>query len=145
MTPPPNGRASRLRHNPRRRAKVSLTPLIDVVFILLVFFMLASSFQSWRHIPLDAPARAGTTAAGDGPPTALLRLTSGGDFALNGAEIARADLRERLAAFARRTEPPRLLVAPGDAVAIQETVAALDLATAAGLQDVRLLQEGGTP
>ncbi len=28
----------------RRRSLISLTPLIDVVFILLVFFMLASSF-----------------------------------------------------------------------------------------------------
>jgi biopolymer transport protein ExbD len=35
---------------PPRRAVVSLTPLIDVVFILLVFFMLASSFVKWRAI-----------------------------------------------------------------------------------------------
>ena len=40
----------------RRRSPISLTPLIDVVFILLVFFMLASSFLDWRSITLAAPS-----------------------------------------------------------------------------------------
>src|SRR5690606_18422295 len=42
----------------RRRSTISLTPLIDVVFILLVFFMLASSFLDWRAIDLRAPGPA---------------------------------------------------------------------------------------
>lgn len=37
----------------RRRSLISLTPLIDVVFILLVFFMLASSFIDQRDIKLS--------------------------------------------------------------------------------------------
>ena len=40
--------------NSRRRALISLTPLIDMVFILMVFFMLASSFQTWRAIAVTA-------------------------------------------------------------------------------------------
>ena len=38
---------------PPRRRLISLTPLIDVVFILLVFFMLASSFMEWRLVDLQ--------------------------------------------------------------------------------------------
>jgi len=33
---------------------MSLTPLIDVVFLLLVFFMLSSSFIQWRQVDLQA-------------------------------------------------------------------------------------------
>lgn len=46
----------------KRKNAISLTPLIDVVFILLLFFMLTSSFVPWRIVdtPLsvttDAPA-----------------------------------------------------------------------------------------
>lgn len=42
---------------PRRKQLISLTPLIDVVFILLLFFMLTSSFVAWRTVdtPLAAP------------------------------------------------------------------------------------------
>ncbi len=39
---------------PRRKQAISLTPLIDVVFILLLFFMLSSSFSQWRQIKLPA-------------------------------------------------------------------------------------------
>ena len=42
---------------PRKKQLISLTPLIDVVFILLLFFMLTSSFVAWRTLdtPLAAP------------------------------------------------------------------------------------------
>ncbi|MFK7793737.1 MAG: ExbD/TolR family protein [Gammaproteobacteria bacterium] len=38
---------------PRRKSLVNLTPLIDVVFILLIFFMLASNFIRWHYIELS--------------------------------------------------------------------------------------------
>jgi biopolymer transport protein ExbD len=37
--------------------KISLTPLIDVVFILLLFFMLSSTFTQWRQITISAPSQ----------------------------------------------------------------------------------------
>ena len=36
-----------------RKSLVNLTPLIDVVFILLIFFMLASNFIRWHYIELS--------------------------------------------------------------------------------------------
>lgn len=44
---------------PRRRNAISLTPLIDVVFILLLFFMLTSQFIQQRRVDLPVPT-AGT-------------------------------------------------------------------------------------
>lgn len=43
---------------PKRKNAISLTPLIDVVFILLLFFMLTSSFVPWRIVdtPLSVPS-----------------------------------------------------------------------------------------
>ncbi|UZE94567.1 ExbD/TolR family protein [Alkalimarinus alittae] len=35
--------------------RISLTPLIDVVFILLLFFMLSSSFSHWFSIDISMP------------------------------------------------------------------------------------------
>ena len=43
-------------HMPRTN-KISLTPLIDVVFILLLFFMLSSSFSRWFSIDISAPKK----------------------------------------------------------------------------------------
>lgn len=39
----------------RRKLTISLTPLIDVVFILLLFFMLTSSFTPWRVLQTNLP------------------------------------------------------------------------------------------
>jgi biopolymer transport protein ExbD len=44
-----------------KRSLISLTPLIDVVFILLIFFMLASSFLEWQYIQLSVAASDTTT------------------------------------------------------------------------------------
>ncbi|WP_421846507.1 ExbD/TolR family protein [Marinomonas sp.] len=47
---------------PKRKNAISLTPLIDVVFILLLFFMLTSSFVPWRIVdtPLSVASDAQT-------------------------------------------------------------------------------------
>ncbi len=38
---------------PRRRVvRVSLTPLIDIIFILLIFFMLSTQFVQWRRLEI---------------------------------------------------------------------------------------------
>lgn len=37
----------------RKKSLVNLTPLIDVVFILLIFFMLASNFTRWHTLELS--------------------------------------------------------------------------------------------
>ncbi len=39
--------------SPNKKSLVNLTPLIDVVFILLIFFMLASNFIRWHYIELS--------------------------------------------------------------------------------------------
>ena len=54
-----------------RRRAIGLAPLIDVVFILLLFFMLTTSFLQWREIPISIPAAGGTPQAKD---IRLLRL-----------------------------------------------------------------------
>ncbi|MCY4096296.1 MAG: biopolymer transporter ExbD [Gammaproteobacteria bacterium] len=45
-----------------RRRGVSLVPLVDVVFILLLFFMLSSTFIQKRQVPMDLPT-VSTTAS----------------------------------------------------------------------------------
>lgn len=71
---------------PRSRKRfISLTPLINVVFILLVFFMLASNYLQWRSIELNAPA---VQAAGSPLEGAILvRLRTDGSIDLNGERL----------------------------------------------------------
>ena len=78
---------------PRPRRRPSLTPMIDVVFLLLIFFMLAARFGMDAALPLDP----GAMGAGDyqGPP----RLVGIGPDALrlNGQAVVVEDLPVALA------------------------------------------------
>jgi biopolymer transport protein ExbD len=121
----------------KRRALVSLTPLIDVVFILLVFFMLVSQFADWRTIRLDAPTEAGDGASLRG--AVLVRLHAGG-LDVNGRAVASGRLERHLRRALGEGGPARVLVQPGEGVSLQRAVRVLDIATAAGAGDVKLLE-----
>ncbi len=100
--------------------ELDLTPLLDVVFILLIFFVLAASFAV-RGLDLDLPpAQSGRALSGR---VVELRLLSDGSFECDGVPVARGDIRPRLQRLVRdfRTRPGQLVLraapdAPVDAL-----------------------------
>lgn len=74
-----------------RRSSISLTPLIDVVFILLLFFMLTSSFIQWRAVDLSLSiASEGGQTSQDAP--GELHLQTTGQVYLNGQLVHQEEL-----------------------------------------------------
>ena len=124
----------------RKRALISLTPLIDVVFILLVFLMLASSFLDWRAIDLDVPVKTGAVAASQDivlveiRPEGLLLETESVSI-----ETLALRVKERLA-----TTPMPVFIKPTAGVPLQRMVEVLDRLTAAGVSDLTLIREPET-
>jgi biopolymer transport protein ExbD len=118
---------------PRRRGP-SLTPMIDVVFLLLVFFMLAARFGMEEAVPLGV---AGSGGAYEGPPR-LIEVRPDG-LLLNGVVVAETALAEALAALTQG--PDDLVVLRGrDGADTQSIVRALDLLAAAGHRRVALVE-----
>jgi biopolymer transport protein ExbD len=102
----------KLPHPTRRTTRISLTPLIDVVFLLLVFFMLASTFARLHYLPLDSSGPG--AAATDAGQSVLVRVGAGGAVDINGEPVAASDLARRLDDFARRgTKRAIVRVQPG--------------------------------
>ena len=44
------------KHRPRASIGFNMAPMIDVVFLLIIFFVLVSTFATAEHIPLELPA-----------------------------------------------------------------------------------------
>ncbi|MEM1313994.1 MAG: biopolymer transporter ExbD [Pseudomonadota bacterium] len=134
--PRPASPPRRLGSRAPRRARFSLTPLIDVVFILLVFFMLASSFAEWRTI------RLGAVESGGGAPSsvgAMLVEIGPAGLRLAGAPIDIETLEARIAERLAERPDQRVLVRPFDGVEVQATVEAVDRLAAAGARDISFL------
>lgn len=123
----------------RRRPLVSLTPLIDVVFILLVFFMLASSFLDWRAIELNAPAEASVAGTLEG---ALLIEVRADDLRLGGEAIEADALAQEVRGRLDAAPDTRVLVRPAEGVELQRAVDVLDRLSAAGVKDLSLIRAG---
>lgn len=73
-----------------RRRKLSMTSLIDVIFLLLLFFMLTSTFSKFAEVELSAagPGR----AAAPGAPPVFVQL-SASTLRVNGRSLALATLQ----------------------------------------------------
>ena len=115
---------------PRRRARISLIPLIDVMLVLLFFFMLATSYVDVGHTRLElAPAsRAGV---GGSDTTARLEVLADGMLRYGDEVRPLPELLPQLRALARDT-PLRLAAAAG--VSLQALLSALEQLQAAGLK-----------
>ncbi|MAY89161.1 MAG: indolepyruvate ferredoxin oxidoreductase [Pseudooceanicola sp.] len=121
---------------PRRaRRRPSLTPMIDVVFLLLVFFMLASRFG--LDAALRLPLASGGGTAYDGPP----RLVSVAPetLALNGQPVAIDVLAARLAQL-MQAPGDIIVLRPADGATLQRVVAVADALRQAGFARVVLIE-----
>jgi biopolymer transport protein ExbD len=133
----------------RRRLAIALTPLIDVVFILLIFFMLAAKFVDHRSLRLAATAtESGAGAAQDAVRAETARTHEGAllvealpqDYRFAGRTMDAAALSARLASTLARAPRTRVLLRPAQGASVQRLVAALDLLTAVGAADVALME-----
>jgi biopolymer transport protein ExbD len=122
----------------RRRALISMTPLIDVVFILLIFFMLASSFLNWRIIGLDLPGPGGTPPAASQP---LVVEVQADGIVLAGERLDLEGLVERVAPRIAEDPERAVLVRPAAGVPLQDAIRVLDRLGVAGVTAMRLVGE----
>ncbi len=102
----------RLNRTAHQRRPIALTPLIDVVFLLLVFFMLASTFLKHTSLPITAAAPAAQSEALH--KTALVNVSAGGAILVNGEPVTFADFAIRLADLqARKVSQVAIALRPG--------------------------------
>ncbi|MEM8848828.1 MAG: biopolymer transporter ExbD [Pseudomonadota bacterium] len=99
------------RRDARRRA-LSLTPLVDVIFLLLLFFMLTSTFSRYGEIEISAAAGGGS---GEALTDAAFLQLGPERILLAGREVALEELPGRL-------EDRRALIALRDGVDAQRLV-----------------------
>ncbi len=127
----------------RIRAQLDMAPLIDVVFLLLVFFMLTSTFLVPEAIDLTLPAS--KSAQATDPPPVTLTLDHAGVLMLNGDVTALGDLRTALAPLLE-ADAGRAIALKSDArAAVQQLIAVMDEVRAAGGSNIALFTTPAAP
>ena len=119
---------------PRRKNPISLTALIDVVFILLMFFMLTSTFSKEHSIALKKSQAVAAPIQAE-PPQLLLAYDDG-SFAFFNTSLAKLSNLSELTALADAEKTISLL--PAAELRVQNIIALLETLKAAGFAQVNL-------
>ena len=125
----------------RSSARLSLTPLIDVVFILLIFFMIESDFL--RPYVMDLTHQSGGAAKPDSNHTPILiELHSDNTYWVNKTRYPFESIETVLVEFEANVKSP-VVIASDRGVILQQAVDVLDIVQNLGFSNVSL-QEAKT-
>ncbi len=123
----------------RARVVLSLTPLIDVVFILLVFFMLVSQFANWRQVEMHPQASLGEQSTDLTP--LVITVDANNTVTINGSRAA--DTADAALEAARTlSEGQTVILRPLEGATIQPVISLLEALTDADITDVRIDKQG---
>ena len=127
----------------RKRSKVSaefnMSSLTDIIFLLLIFFMLTSTVVAPHALNLKMPGRADTPATPSSQDLDEVRITRDGSFYLNNRRISAAELEGRLQPLAGRERA--ILIAPDVAAPVEGVVTVMDMAMRLEIDGVLVAEE----
>ena len=123
----------RLSENRVSKPPISLTPLIDVVFLLLIFFMLVSTFLKFNTMPITAVQSGPSTA--DNSKVVLIQIVGARRVTVNGAEVQFAGLLAHINELVAKGAT-KAVVRPMPEITVQDLVSVLERARRSDLKSV---------
>ena len=124
----------------RQEVEVNLTPLIDVVFLLLIFFMVSTTFTKETHLSIDLPeASSQSSRAAD--LQIEISITREGSFAINGVALINREQNTLRAAKEKVSEGDTaipLVITADSATPHQSVVTAMDVAGQLGFSHLSI-------
>jgi biopolymer transport protein TolR len=120
----------------RRRgiiAEINVTPLVDIMLVLLIIFMLTAQLIMRQAIEIDLPKAAQATTVK--PTTLSITLAADGSLSLDNTRVGAAELRAGIAkaVAADPAHPPQAMIAADKRVAHGRVVWVLDLVKSLGI------------
>jgi len=120
----------------RIHSHLDIAPLIDIVFLLLVFFMLTSTFMVPEAIELELPESSSAQVSDVTP--IIVSLNERGELALNGERIALEQLRATMEPLIQQNADAPITLKSDASTRVQLLLQVMDEIRAAGGTDVAL-------
>ncbi|MBH47793.1 MAG: hypothetical protein CME71_06445 [Halobacteriovorax sp.] len=121
-------------------AEINVTPLIDIMLVLLIVFMVTSSVSLESGLDVELPT-ASSTSGGDKPGAVIISLSAAGQISVAGKQVSKDQLESEIknALTAGKTS---LVILEGDKAAdLGSAVTLMDIAKAAGATQFAIAAE----
>ena len=119
------------RPRPASQVDVNLTPLIDVVFLLLIFFMVSTTFTKETHLDIDLPEASAKPAEQQEQDRIEVVINAMGGFSVNGRALVNneaATLSKALSEIAGKERTQAFVITADAKTPHQSVVTAMDTA-----------------
>ena len=124
----------KLRGRNQIRPEFNMSSMTDVVFLLLIFFMIASTLaKQLNTIDIKLPKAEGKT---ENRNTVAVTITNAGQFFINDKRISKINLEERLIFSLTEMKIPSIVLRTEKKVAIEQVVYVMNIANKNGLKVV---------
>ncbi|MFO1038886.1 MAG: protein TolR [Geminicoccaceae bacterium] len=133
----PTGRHRRRRHRPI--SEINVTPLVDVMLVLLVVFMITAPLLT-AGVPVDLPQAKAETITGQDEPLSVT-VDGKGRIFLQESELQLEQLAPRLEAITHEKKDTRIFVRGDSAIDYGRVISVVSAITQAGFTKVALLTQ----
>jgi len=125
-----------LRRHRTEPPRIDITPLIDVVFLMLIFFMVSTTFDKQTQLKVDLPSASTVVEKNDEPEKIEIKIDRSGNFYVNERELVQHDA-ETLKRAVQKVADGRLelpVLVSGDKNApLQAMMTVMDVAAQLGM------------
>lgn len=121
----------------RRRPFINIVPLVDVLIVLIFFFLLTMQFRQASVLDITPP-RMESAGRSEGFAALVLAVNLEGGYYINGRAVAPQELPDFFSEQAVLRPMPELLIAADEGVPLGAVTFVIDQARKAGLETVRL-------
>ncbi len=119
------------------RAEINLSPMLDVVFIMLIFFVVVAAFIDEQGLAVALPGNSGEEPRSFDAIT--IRIESAGTFSVNGRVLSRASVAPYVQALHSENPEADFAIMAADGVPVRDTAVAIDAGHAIGIDVVAIV------
>ena len=122
---------------PDHGAELELAPMIDVVFLLLIFFIVTWQYAQFeRDMDISVPAAEEVSEEDRNQGEIIVNVRENGEIVLNGAVVTDAELQERLNRVAQEFPNQAVILRGASEAKYQTIISVLDQIKKAGIWNV---------